>query len=330
MLLLLLTWQAKLNFALMLSASTTLGLALTAATVALLFLRYFRARRLRAFPAYGWLGWLALLSAEVLLFARVEPVATYFTPIAWSSYILIADAAVLAVTNRSRLNDAPIVVARLALLSIPLWLIFEAYNLRLQNWTYVGLPRAWPTALFGYAWSFATITPAVFETSDLVQAVLPAPSPRPLPEPAQDSSRKISPTAEFILMISGAACLLIPLLVPRHLAAYLFALVWIGFLLLLDPLNYRLGLPSFIGDLAEGMRRRFYGFLFAGWVCGCLWEFWNYWATAKWLYTFPMFQRWKIFEMPAPGFLGFLPFALECFVMYVTAAWLLGWIKRVK
>ena len=318
---------APLRF--MLDAHTTLGLALTAITVASLFLGYFRARRLRAFPAYGWLGWLALLSAEALLFARVEPVVTYFTPIAWSSYILIADAAVLALTNRSRLNDAPIVIARLAFLSIPLWLIFEAYNLRLQNWTYVGVPRAWPAAPFGYAWSFATITPAVFETSDLVQAMLPTPSPRPLPESAPHAV-KISSAAEFILMISGAACLLIPLLVPRHIAAYLFALIWIGFLLLLDPLNHRLGLPSFIGDLAEGMPRRLYGFLLAGWVCGSLWEFWNFWAAAKWLYTFPMFQHWKIFEMPAPGFLGFLPFALECFVMYVTAAWLLGWIKRVK
>jgi hypothetical protein len=312
------------------SASTTLGLALTAATVASLFLGYFRARRLRGFPAYGWLGWLVLLSAEALLFARVEPVAAYFTPIAWSAYVLIADAAVLAVTNRSRLNDAPIVVARLALLSIPLWLIFEAYNLRLQNWTYVGVPRAWPAALLGYAWSFATITPAVFETADLAQAILPAQqSPGPLLESAPHP-RKISRVAESILMISGAACWLIPLLVPRHLAAFLFALVWIGFLLFLDPLNHRLGLPSFIGDLAEGMPRRFYGFLLAGWICGWLWEFWNYWATAKWLYTFPMFQGWKIFEMPAPGFLCFLPFALECFVMYVTAAWLLGWIKRVK
>jgi hypothetical protein len=311
------------------SGHTTLGLAVTAATVASLFLGYFRARRLRTFPAYGWLGWLALLSAEALLFARVEPVATYFTPIAWSSYILIADAAVLALTNRSRLNDAPIVVARLAFLSIPLWLIFEAYNLRLQNWTYIGLPRAWPAAFFGYAWSFATITPAIFETADLVQAILPVPSAAPLPESAPHP-RKISRAAEFILMISGAACLLVPLLVPQHLAAYLFALVWIGFLLLLDPLNHHLGLPSFIGDLAEGMPRRLYGFLVAGWICGFLWEFWNYWATAKWLYTFPMFQYWKIFEMPAPGFLGFLPFALECFVLYVSAAWLLGWIKRVK
>src|SRR6202795_4774227 len=150
-------------FTLMLDAHTTLGLALTAATVALLFLGYFRARRLRAFPAHGWLGWLATLSAEALLFGRIEPVATYFTPIAWSSYILIADAAVLALTNRSRLNDAPIVVARLASLSIPLWLIFEAYNLRLQNAAYVGVPRTWPPGRFGYAWSFETIPPAVFE-----------------------------------------------------------------------------------------------------------------------------------------------------------------------
>jgi hypothetical protein len=59
-------------------------------------------------------------------------------------------------------------------------------------------------------------------------------------------------------------------------------------------------------------------------VCGWLWEFWNYWAAAKWLYIFPMFQGWKIFEMPAPGFLGFPPFALECFTMYVTARWLVG------
>src|SRR5580700_10503398 len=182
----------------MANARTTLGLVLTAATVALLFLGYFRARRLRPFPPHGWLGWFALLSAEALLFARIEPLATYFTPVAWSCYILIADAAVLALTNRSRLNDAPMVVARLALLSIPLWLIFEAYNLRLQNWTYLGVPVGWPAALLGYGWSFATITPAIFETSDLVQAVLP-------PLPAEPW--KISRVTENVLIICGLACL---------------------------------------------------------------------------------------------------------------------------
>ena len=300
---------------------TALGVAITTATALVLIIEYFRARRRRAFPVYGWLGWVALASAEVLLFARTEPVATYFTPVAWSAYILIADAAVLALTNRSRLHDAPLVVARMALLSIPLWLIFEAYNLRLQNWTYVGVPLGWPAALLGYGWSFATITPAIFETSDLVQALLP-----PLPGEPWNVSRR----TENFLIVFGAASLIVPLALPQRLAAHLFALVWVGFGLLLDPINRRLGLPSFLGDLSEGFRRRVYGFIAAGWICGWLWEFWNYWAAAKWQYTFPMFQRWKVFAMPAPGFLGFLPFALECFVMYVTAAWLVGWVKRVK
>jgi hypothetical protein len=298
-----------------------LGIAITAATAMVLVVAFFRGLRRRPFPLYGWLGIVALAGAEWLVLHRVEPVATYFTPIAWSAYILIADAAVLALTGRSRLNDAPITVARMALLSIPLWLIFEGYNWRLHNWTYVGVPAGWTAIVFGYAWSFATITPAIFETSDLVQALLP-----PLPGEAL----KISRPAENVMMVCGAACLVLPLVLPLRIAERLFVLVWIGFVLLLDPLNRRLALPSFIGDLSEGFRRRLYGLFAAGWICGWFWEFWNNWAGAKWHYTFPMFQNMKIFEMPAPGFLGFLPFALECFTMYVTAAGLIGWIKRVK
>ena len=56
--------------------------------------------------------------------------------------------------------------------------------------------------------------------------------------------------------------------------------------------------------------------MLAGLVCGILWEFWNYWAGSKWIYTLPFLGEWKIFEMPALGFLGFLPFALECWIIY--------------
>jgi hypothetical protein len=298
-----------------------IGIGVTAVTVALLVIGFLRTRRRRPFSAQGWLGIIALAGAEWLMFRGVEPVATYFTPIAWSAYILIADATVLALTNRSRLHDAPLTVARMALLSIPLWLIFEAYNLRLHNWTYVGVPSALPQGLLGYGWSFATITPAIFETSDLVQALLPALPGEPW---------KISRAAENVWIACGATCLIVPLVFPQRVSAYLFALVWIGFILFLDPINRRLGLPSFLGDLSEGFRRRLYGFFLSGWICGWLWEFWNWRAAAKWHYIFPMFQQAKIFEMPAPGFLGFLPFSLECFAMYVTASWLLGWLKRVK
>jgi hypothetical protein len=56
--------------------------------------------------------------------------------------------------------------------------------------------------------------------------------------------------------------------------------------------------------------------MLGGLLCGVVWEFWNYWAGAKWSYSIPFFNKWKIFEMPVLGFLGFLPFALECWVLY--------------
>lgn len=291
-----------------------LGVAITAATVTLLVADFLRQRTGRL-PEYGWLGLAALAGAEWLMFRGFEPVATYFTPLAWTAYILVADAAVVALRGRSRLSHHPGQLVRVALLSVPLWLIFEAYNLRLENWSYVGLPANWLARNFGYAWSFATITPAIFVTADLVMALGWFEGTR---RPVQ-----FTPGARTGMMASGAVFLLLPLVLPKAIAAYLFGLVWLGFVLLLDPVNARLGLPSFIGDLEQGRRERLYALLVSGWVCGWLWEFWNYWAAAKWLYIFPIFQEWEIFEMPAPGYLGFLPFALECFAMYVFASWLL-------
>jgi len=293
-----------------------LGVAITAATAVILTAEFLRLRS-AGLPAYGWLGLLALAGAEWLMFRGVEPVATYFTPLAWTAYILVADAAVFALTGRSRLRDAPLQLGQAALLSVPLWLIFEGYNLRLENWTYVSVPLGWLASWFGYAWSFATITPAIIVTADLIESFGWFPRQAP--------PVKFSAGTQRGFIVFGAILLALPLVAPRRVAAYLFALVWLGFIFLLDPINRRLRLPSLLADLEQGRRGRFYALLVSGWVCGWLWEFWNYWASAKWHYIFPMYQHWKIFEMPAPGYLGFIPFALECHVMYIFAAWLLGW-----
>jgi hypothetical protein len=287
---------------------TYLGIAITLAQTAILVIAFLRHKR-RRLPLYGWFGLVFLGCAEALLFLHVRAVAIYFTPIAWTCYILLVDAAVLAIRGESRLHDHPLQFTVVALLSIPLWLIFEAYNLRLQNWTYVGVPQAWPLALLGYGWSFATITPGIFETADLIESFGWLPP---------GNAVNFSSLARTLMVVVGVACLLAPCIAPQAMASRLFILVWIGFLFLLDPLNDRLELPSIIADFQLGRRSLFYSLLMSGFVCGWLWEFWNYWAAAKWHYVFPMFQQYKIFEMPAPGYLGFLPFALECFVMYVT------------
>jgi hypothetical protein len=289
-----------------------LGIIMTAATVTILVAESFRARR-RPLPTHGWLGLIALVCAEFLMFHGIEPAATYFNPLAWTAYILLADAAVFAITGQSRLRDEPRGFLKMAALSVPLWFVFEAYNLRLANWTYVGLPQARVERWFGYAWSFATITPAIFMTAALIESF----------GWFKGESRPIRfrRAAETAFMVLGAVLLVVPILVPRRIGMYLFALVWLGFLFLLEPINHRLLLPSFLGDLARGYRGRMYSFLVAGFVCGWLWEFWNYWAAAKWTYTFPILQQWKIFEMPLPGYLAYPVFALECFAMYVTGAW---------
>lgn len=250
------------------------------------------------------------------MFHGIEPAATYFSPVAWTAYILIADAATFAISGHSMLREEPRGLLKMAVLSIPLWLIFEGYNLRLANWAYVGLPVSHVERWIGYAWAFATITPGIFMTAGLIESFgwFDRDS-RPV---------RVGGATETGLIMLGAVLLVIPLLVPLHISAYLFGFVWLGFLFLLEPINYRLHLPSFENDLALGHRARLYSFLAAGWVCGWLWEFWNYWARAGWIYTFPIGQQWKIFQMPAPGYLAFLVYALECFAMYVTGAWILS------
>jgi hypothetical protein len=292
-----------------------LGVIVTAATVTILVVEFFRMRR-RPFPAHGWLGLFALVCSEYLMFHGVEPAVTYFTPMAWTSYILIVDAAICAITGHSKLRDKWRGLLKMAALSIPLWLIFEAYNLRLSNWTYGGLPQSNLERWFGFGWAFATITPGIFMTAALIESFNWF---------KQDSHPiRIGRSTETASIVFGAVLLLIPLAAPKHIGSYLFGFLWIGFLFLLDPINYRIHLPSFERDLERGNRGRLYSFLAAGWICGWLWEFWNYWARTGWIYTFPIGQQWKIFQMPAPGYLAFPVFALECFTMYVYAAWLLS------
>ena len=96
------------------------------------------------------------------------------------------------------------------------------------------------------------------------------------------------------------------------------------------------GTIRYCATSARGTYERVINLLIAGFICGGLWEFWNFWARAKWIYTVPIFGDIKIFEMPVLGYFGFPPFALECFTMYVFArrlilAWTAGdWPSRYR
>jgi hypothetical protein len=294
--------------------------ALAAISFAFLLLYRYRSQpHIRRLPVQAFLGTGIVFAATYLAVLGVAPIAVFLTPIAWTGYILWIDGAVFSLRGESLLRTYPAEFATLALCSIPLWLIFEAYNLRLDNWIYLGLPQHPILRYSGYAWAFATIWPGIFETAMFLRALGWHTAERHDQNhyaPPANATSSAEKSAVRTSVKVGALLLTIPLIVPAAVGAYLFGAVWLGFIFLLDPLNYRAGRPSLWGDLRSGDSSRLKALLWTGVLCGVYWEFWNHIAIGRWFYTVPIMQDWKVFAMPLPGYLGFPAFAVECFVMF--------------
>lgn len=270
----------------------------------------------RGMPRYGVVGLAVIVAAEILLFSGSGLVGMYFTPLVWTGYVLLADALNLLIHGRSLMTSRSREFLAMLPWSILCWCIFEAFNLHLQNWVYTGLPENLLLRGLGYAWAFATIFPAVLETSDFL---------RPYFRRRSDSATGLPRLFVAASIGCGIACLVAPLLVDRTEASRLFGLVWIGFFLLLDPLNHLRGGRSILADIRMKNYELPVSLILSGLVCGILWEFWNYWASAKWVYTIPIsIAGPKLFEMPLLGYLGFIPFAFECWVMQESLRLLLS------
>ncbi len=257
-------------------------------------------------PKYGYVGAGLMAFAGLMIGLGVRPVAMWTYPIVWYGYILLTDGLAYRIRRRSLLTTCPREFLAMLPLGLGFWVVFELYNLVIKNWYYVDYPRATLPKLLGFGLSWATVILIVFETTFLLEAL-------GLFEKVQVAPRRISGPLLAASALTGAACLIYPVLFP---SPYLFAPVWVGFVLLLDPLTYRLGGTSLLRDLEQGSVRRALCLMTAGIVTGFLWEFWNYWAGARWVYTVPITPNIRIFAMPIAGYLGFIPFALELYAMY--------------
>lgn len=279
----------------------------------------------RSFLPHGWLGAAILIGAQLGLAARVAWIATWLTPVMWTGLILLVDALVFWLRGRSWLRGRGREFPLLVLVSVGVWLLFEAYNLHLRNWQYAGLPSNSLVRDFGYFWSFATIMPGVFEVSDLAEALLDRFGL------ARPTARRLKLGPSWAWSIAGLAMISIPLTLSSERAGYLFGAVWIGFFVLIDPLNGQLGAPSLRRQWQDGDRRTSIALLIGGLACGFLWEAWNQQAAsasgAYWIYTFPSALRplgLRYGQMPLLGLLGFPPFALELHAFYQLLRQMLG------
>ena len=67
----------------------------------------------RRLPPYAWVGVALLVLGEYGVFAPVEALSRWTTPICWWGYILLADAVLKRVAGWSMLCDRPRVLPRL-------------------------------------------------------------------------------------------------------------------------------------------------------------------------------------------------------------------------
>ncbi len=271
-------------------------------------------------PLWG-LGGLLLLGAGLWALIRDVPRwnAVWYVP-AWYGYLLILDWMIFLRRRRSFVSQERGKLISMLLWSLPFWIFFEACNLVLRNWYYVfGLRNPLAAAVLTVV-AFATVLPACLFHVELLEAFG---AWRWL----SCRARRIPAWMPPAVAGFGAVSLASALIFPR----FAFALIWfvpMG----LEGCNYRSGAPSLLRDFQEGNCRRFAWLLLGGLWAGGVWELFNSWARCKWIYAVPGFERYKIFEMPLAGFLGFpvLTIGAFCFFSAVSETGRRpGWLRGV-
>jgi len=277
----------------------------------------------RKMPWFGWLGLGIIILSEILLYAGIHPIAVAFTSVMWTGYILLLDGWIWSRNGTSYFIDRKREWPMMILLSILIWILFEVYNFKLRNWSYAGLPNDQLIKDLLYLWSFATIIPALFRTTDLFGTF-------GFFKRSHQFSFKFTPFLLALSFVIGIAFCFLPVMFSDSFAPNLIPFVWLGFIFLIEPINYQIGVPSIYREIENKDVSFLWQVLAAGLVCGIVWETWNEQSKsvggAIWLYHVTKFWmdlglNLKYGEMPLIGFGGYPPFIWECYALYQFVKW---------
>jgi len=271
-----------------------------------------RDRRRRAFPLWGWGGLLLCLGAWVLAWNRFSWFSTLqpytFTPL-WFGYILSVNGVTFKRSGTCLPVRYPNRFLLLFLVSSLFWWYFEWMNRFVQNWYYAGINDFSALAYILHATlCFSTVLPAVVSTRELLSTF-----------DSEDNRCCHGPILKFrwgaragwILLVFMGTILAALAIVPDQL----FPFVWIAPLLIIVGLQGIVGRQTIFASLRQGDWRPVLLPALAAIICGFFWEMWNWKSLAHWEYSIPYVDRYHLFAMPVLGYLGYLPFGLECQVI---------------
>ena len=256
------------------------------------------------------LGPTVIAASLWLTIEKVEPFASNIYLFAWYGLIFFFDRIVHYFEGRSLIGRLGPSFFLVLFWSSVAWFAFELLNLRIQNWYYIFLDEDPVVRFVGTVAAFATVFPGIFwiDYCLRLKGVGRSRRWRPL---------RFSHLSLIALQFDGLIMMMLALAWPH----YFFPFVWIGLVLFVAPINYRRGIDGLLAQFEVGNYGPTLRLLLAGLIAGVFWEFFNFWARSKWIYTVPYFDELKLFEMPILGFLGFPPFAVECACLYRLLVW---------
>jgi hypothetical protein len=258
---------------------------------------------------WGWaaLAWVA--ASWVLAWTRFPWFEAFqqhtFTPL-WLGYIGVVNALTVQRAGSCLLTREPARFAALFALSALFWWFFEYLNRYVANWRYTGIADfdALEYTLFATL-AFFTVLPAVTSTAEWLGTF-----------PRLDAA--FSQWREGLIsrpkLVAGGVLILttVSLAALGVVCEFVFPLVWISPVLVIICLQVLGGRPTVLAPLVRGDWRVIVRFSAAALVCGFFWEMWNFGSLARWEYSIPHVDRFRIFEMPLLGYAGYLPFGIEC------------------
>ncbi len=262
------------------------------------------------FPSWGWvaigwtIGWWILAWTRFTWFAPLQGYT--FFPL-WLGFVISINAITQWRRGSCLVQRTPRLWAALFATSAAFWWLFEWLNRFTHNWHYLGISNY---GALGYAvhatLCFSTVLPAVTAVAELLGTLAPWRRAGAAGPPLRWVASRWT---GFAFLVIGAAGLFGAGAQPTSFYAALWAAP-LALLLADDILAGRRGLAA---EVAAGDWRRTATWAVAALGCGFFWELWNVHSAAKWIYTVPFTERWRVFEMPLLGYAGYLPFGLECY-----------------
>lgn len=261
---------------------------------------------IKNFALHGWIG-IFLIVIFWFINWSLQGLRTHwgFFPL-WLGYCLTVDAIVFKKRGTSLLTRSPQKYIGLFLISAPSWWLFELFNSHLKNWQYLGKENFTPVeyALFETI-SFSTVIPAVFGSAELASTFNWIKKIK-IPVSLKDNSLTL-------LIFFALGILLLISIIKWPVIFYPF--VWITVYFLIEPFNIKAGFSSLINFTQKGNWQPVISLAVGCLICAFFWEMWNFYSYPKWIYHLPYVNAPKLFEMPLPGYIGYIPFSFELFAL---------------